>query len=236
MRSLVLCLASLLVACGGAAIPGPGGADPTATPSETPVATVTPDPTATSAPSAAAGPSATADTFTVDSTRSQVTVRVREQLAALPAPSDAVLQTSKVSGTIAIDSNGTVQPGSVITVDVSSLKSNSDLRDNFVKGNTLQTRQFPTATFTVTRVSGLPRPLPPTGTWELDLVGVLNIRGVAKEVIWKVAAKGTPNELDGTATLTTTFGAFGMQPPRAASVLSVVDSIHLEAHIVAART
>src|SRR5919202_1624075 len=52
---------------------------------------------------------------------STVTVRVREQLARLPAPSDAVLTTSGVKGDLFMHPDGSFANGSQIVVDLTSL-------------------------------------------------------------------------------------------------------------------
>ena len=73
--------------------------------------------------------------------------------------------TSAVSGQLAIRPDGTVDGASSrITVDLNSLATNSSMRDGFIKQNTLQTSQYPTAEFVPTRVEGLPSPSPRPGS------------------------------------------------------------------------
>src|SRR5437870_11164860 len=85
-------------------------------------------PTATA--SSDSTPGAAAGTWTVAS-GSQAGYRVREQLAGLSAPSDAVGRTSSVHGSITIAPTGatySVTAGS-ITVDVNTLTSDRSMRD-----------------------------------------------------------------------------------------------------------
>src|SRR5581483_9472190 len=58
--------------------------------------------------------------------------RVREKLAQLPAPSDAVGRTGAITGQVTIaDQGGAYRAGPAsFTVDVSKLKSDQDKRDN----------------------------------------------------------------------------------------------------------
>lgn len=217
VRLGALLAAAVVVACGGAAAPP---ADPA--------------PSATSAGAAASQVRAEAAlSYEVAAGRSQVTVRVREQLAGLSAPNDAVLTTNSVTGSLGVGADGTVLPGSTFTVDLRTLQSDEDRRDNFVKTNTLETARFPTATFTLTGASGLPSPLPESGTWQFDLTGSLSIHGVQKDVTWKAIATRSGDEISGTATLTVRFEDFGMETPRVAVVLSVQDEIRLEVQLAA---
>jgi polyisoprenoid-binding protein YceI len=195
-------------------------------------------PSATAAPASTARtvtPEPAAESFDVDPTRSLVTVRVREQLAGLSAPNDAVLTTSSINGAIALDAEGSVARGSAFTVDLRTLQSDESRRDGFVKTNTLETGRYPTATFAVTGVSGLPAPLPDTGTWQFDLAGTLSLHGVEREVTWKATATRSGDEISGTAVLTVRFEDFGMETPRAAVVLSVQDEIRIEVEMKAIR-
>jgi polyisoprenoid-binding protein YceI len=125
-------------------------------------------------------------------------------------------------------------PGaSRIAVDISTLKTDQAQRDNFIKRNTLQVDQYPAAEFVPTKVEGLPSPLPPTGTYPFKLTGLMTIHGVQKEITWDVDAQRDGANLTGTATTQFKFGDFGMDPPRVAVVLSVVDDIRLEVNLVA---
>ena len=73
-------------------------------------------------------------------TGNEARFRVREQLAELTLPSDAVGVTHGITGAIVLDEVGRVVPAeSKITVDLTSLKSDRDRRDNYIKRRTLET-------------------------------------------------------------------------------------------------
>jgi polyisoprenoid-binding protein YceI len=226
LRTLLPLLALALAACGGAAQPAP-----TATIGATTVAT-TPAPTVTASPTAAA--SAAGLAFTVSS-GSKAVVRVTEQLADRKDLSDAVLTSEKVSGEFTLLPNGTFAPSSKIVVDLTALASDNRTRDNFIKNDTLSTRQFPEATFVPTKVDGLTLPLPASGDLVFKLTGQMTIRGVTKDVTFDV--KGTRSGADLTSTAHVApalqFGTFGMTQPRVFSVLSIKDEIRLEVQLVA---
>ena len=210
----------LVAACGGSATLSVPSATPTAT-------------TAATATAAAATASAAAWTVT---DKSKATIRVREQLVGVSLPSDAVLTATGAKGSFALNSDGTFAPGSKITFDITTLASDERDRDNFIKNDTLQVRQFPTAEFVPTKTSGLTLPLATSGTFTFTLTGNMTIRGKTKEVTFDVTAKRDGSDLTATATANPSwkFGDFGMTAPSVPfRVLSVTDEIRAAIDIVA---
>jgi polyisoprenoid-binding protein YceI len=190
--------------------------------------------TSTSAPTAAP---AGAIVFKVLEEGSDARFRVREQLAGRELPNDAVGTSPDVTGQLALHPDGRVVPeASKITVDLRDLKTDSDRRDNFIKSNTLKVDQFPTAEFVPTRIEGAPTPLPASGEHRFKMAGVMTVHGVQKEVVWDVTAQRNGSNLTGKATTAIKFGDFGMEPPKAPVVLSVVDEIRLELDLNASAT
>jgi polyisoprenoid-binding protein YceI len=157
-----------LVACGAAAT------ITTATPSATPTPTATP---ATASPTAATAASGKAWTVTA---ASKATVSVREQLVGVSLPSDAVLTATGGTGTFQLNADGTFTSDSKITFDLSTLASDNRDRDNFIKQDTLQVRQFPKAELVPTKTSGLALPLATSGIFTFKLTGNLTIHGKTK--------------------------------------------------------
>jgi polyisoprenoid-binding protein YceI len=156
--------------------------------------------------------------------------RVREQLANVSLPSDAVGRTSAISGAIVINADGSIASDqSKVSVDITGLKSDRSQRDRYLQNNVLQTSQYPAAEFVPTGVTGLPSPLPTSGAVAFQLTGDLTVHGVTKSVTWDVTATATDgNDLAGTATTSFTFADFGLTQPRVPVVLSVEDTIKLE--------
>ena len=215
----------VLAACGGAA----SAPDPTTSPT---AATSTPAPS----------PSATATTTTVAtaiwsvSNTSKATVRVREQLVGVNLPSDAVLVATGATGTFVLKDDGTFSSDSKITFDLTTLASDQRDRDNFVKRDTLQTGQFPTATFVPTKTTGLTLPLPASGDFSFKLTGQITIHGKTKDVTFDVTATRSGNQLTATTTASPTwkFADFGMTAPSVPfRVVSVVDEIRLVVDLAA---
>ena len=220
----------LLAACGGAAAPSA-----TATPTTAAVTTTTAAPTSTAAPSASSAAAVGAATWTVSNT-SKATVRVREQLVGVNLPSDAVLVATGATGTFELQDDGTFSSNSKISFDMTTLASDNRDRDNFVKNDTLQIRQFPKAEFVPTKTSGLTLPLPASGEFTFKLTGQITIHGKTKEVTFEVSAKRSGNELAATATAAPTwkFADFGMSAPSVPfRVVSVVDELRVVVDLVA---
>lgn len=169
-------------------------------------------------------------TFAVAAEGNEARYRVREQLAGLSFPNDAVGVTSAVTGAIVVDAaTGRVQANaSRIVVELAGLTSDQSRRDNYVRNRTLETEQHPTAVLVPTELRGLTWPLPTTGTVTFQLIGNLTVKQVTRSTTWDVTLDLAGGTLTGTATTSFTFEDFAMTKPRVASVLSVDDTIRLE--------
>ena len=154
---------------------------------------------------------------------------VREQLAGFELPNDAIGRSSAITGGVRLTGDGKVDStGSTITVDLATLKSDRDRRDNFIKRRTLIVDSFPTASLTVTELRGLPAILPTSGTMTLTLVGNFTVHGVTKPTMWDLTVVANGDSYTGKASTHVKFGDFNMTQPRVPIVLSVVDDILLE--------
>lgn len=154
---------------------------------------------------------------------------VRAQLAGFDLPNDAVGRTSRVSGSLVITASGdVVTEGTRFTIDMTSLETDSDRRDNYVRRNTLQTEAHPTVVFVPTSFSGLSFPLPASGEATFTMIGDLTVRGVTRPVVWDVVATIADGAIRGEAKTQFTFEEFEITKPRVRSELSVADEIRLE--------
>lgn len=154
---------------------------------------------------------------------------VREQLAGATLPNDAIGSTRALSGTIVLDAAGKVdRAASRIVVQLDSLKSDQERRDRYIKRRTLVTDSFPTAELVPTELRGFPAKLPASGAFTFTVVGDLTVHGVTRPTSWDVSANVAGGVVSGTATTHLQFADFGMDRPRVAIVLSVVDDIKLE--------
>ncbi len=213
-------------------------------PTTAPVSSDTPSSAPANAPSAtnsAAGTTpatsaASGDTVTlvIVPEKSQARYRVREQLAGLSLPDDAVGSTNAITGTIVGKTDGTiVSSASKFVVDLRTLKSDQSLRDGFIQRNPLQTSQYPYATFVPTSATGLPTSMPASLQGSIKLMGDLTIRNVTKQVTWDTTCQVQSSQTEATCHATTsfTFGEFNLTQPKVGRVLSIVDNITLEVDV-----
>lgn len=174
---------------------------------------------------------ASAESFAVDASLSEVRYRVTEQLAGVSFPNDAVGVTSAVSGTIDLTDTGQIGAGAQITVEVSGLTSDERRRDGFVRDNLLQARRHPVVTFSPTQVTGLSLPLGADAA-EVTITGDLTVKGVTRQVTWQGTVRVEDGLIRLSAATTFTFADFELSKPRVALVLSVDDDITLEVDLV----
>lgn len=183
------------------------------------------------------GATSTTQRFALAPSGNEARYRVREQLADISFPTDAVGTTQALSGAIIVGEDGRISPESKITVDLTTLKSDRERRDMFIQGRTLETAQYPTAVLVPTAARGLPNPLPKSGSFNFELDGNLTLHGVTHPTTWQVTAQVMDSGLLGTAKTHFSFEDFGMTKPRVMVVLSVDNDIRLEYdfHLVPAR-
>ena len=223
-------LVSLLMV-GAIACSGGDAPTPTATPDSPPQ-----QPPETAAPTSQ--PDAGAGGVTLEiADGSEARYRVKEQLAFLDFPNDAVGVTQDVEGKLVLGPDGAVSAeDSLIRVDLSTLQSDEDRRDNYVRNRTLGTGQYPHTDFVPATISGLQWPLPSTGEASFSITGDMTIRDVTREVTWETVAQFSDAVITGTATTNFTFDEFDLNVPSVAVVLSVENNIRLEIDLVLQRT
>ena len=113
-------------------------------------------------------------------------------------------------------------------MQLDSLKSDESRRDRFVKGNTLETRQFPTAVLVVRELQGLPAPLPVSGTMNITILGDFTVHGVTRPSTWTATVTVDPAGFTGKATTHLKFEDFNMNQPSVPVLAHLNDDIRLE--------
>ena len=262
ISSLALVAALWLLAlsgCGGSDAPSPKAAS-SYTPERSPTAAPAPEPTSTAVPSveptgapapvaaptdvpatAVAGPAPTAQPSAAPGEVS-ITLGdgslaryvIREQLARNDLPNDAVGETPDVSGSIVFDADGAVvSERSRLELNLATLRSDSNRRDDFLRGNSLESNKFPTAEFVVNDTTGMPWPLPDSGEASFQLSGDMRVCEVTRPLTWDVTVEFGPNNVTGQTTTTFTFDTFEIEKPSLFFIISVADEIRLELDIAA---
>jgi len=206
-----------------------------ALPSAVPGAAASNDAGTSSTPVIPAASAATFDgdvngTWTVTA-GSQAGYRVREQLANLPAESDAVGRTDQVSGSIAVTSNGTITTvtDGTLTLDTTSIASDESRRDNRMRSDGLQTDQFPTATFTLTQPVNVPAAAVKGTPADITLVGDLTLHGVTKSVSIPAKAQLVDGQIQVAGSVDIPLADFAIVAPNVGGfIISIADQGALE--------
>lgn len=198
-----------------------------------PLALSTPAPASTAASTAtgtAPGPSAqVAGGWTVGA-GSIAGYRVREQLASLPALSDAVGRTSSVTGTLTLTESGaglTLSEASV-RVDVSTLSSDRSMRDQRIRSIGLESARYPTATFTLTTPVLVPAEAAAGQAVTLAATGELTMHGTTRMETIPLQARLTGAQIEVAGSITFGWGDFGMTAPSIGGFVSVTDRATME--------
>ncbi len=245
---VALALALLAAACGTANEPDDGDAEtvdsPTPTSTATAVPTVSaPDPTPTAVEEVVTPESErTVDVDTPPGGFSAILQEgtlarylIREELASVELPFDAIGETSDVSGAFTFTADGEIAPeSSRIVLNAASLRSDEENRDRYLRRNGIQTATYPEIVFVATGIDGLAWPLPASGEVEFTINGDLTVRDVTRPVAWQTVATFDGNSVTGTAKTNFTFGEFEMEVPDLFFIVSLEDNIRLELDFVAA--
>lgn len=171
-----------------------------------------------------------AGTWTV-ATGSQAGYRVREQLANLPAESDAVGRTDQVTGSITLETTGdaTTLTAGTITVDTTSIVSDESRRDNRLRNEGLETDTYPTATFTLTQPVEIPAAALDGTASDVTLVGDLELHGVTKSVSIPAQAQLVDGTISVAGSLSFPLSDFAITAPNIGGfIVSIADSGTLE--------
>lgn len=222
--------------------------DPLALPSSSPAAAATgsaaPEATATADASADASGTTTEPATGTDGDLagtwaivegSQAGYRVREQLANLPAESDAVGRTRDVTGSITLTTNGDgvqLTDGS-ITVDTTTIESDEGRRDDRMRSEGLETDAFPTATFVITAPVDVPASALTGSATDVTLVGDLTLHGVTKAVEIPAQAQLVDGQIQVAGAITFPLADFEIVAPNVGGfIISIADEGALEFLVV----
>ena len=201
--------------------------DPTTEPTTEPSAAATE--AADPAASADAGSGELAGTWTVAA--AEAGYRVREQLANLPAESDAVGRTDAVSGSITLAGEGDaiqLTEGN-LEVDTTTIASDEGRRDNRMKSEGLETDAFPTATFVITQPLDVPAAALAGTATDITLVGDLTLHGVTQTVEIPAQAQLVDGQVQVAGSYTFPLSDFDIVAPNVGGfIVSIADEGALE--------
>lgn len=184
------------------------------------------------------GSSPGTQTFRVIADRSEAAYFADEKLASLPVPSTAKGSTNEIAGEFHLTEDGLAldtTKTSSFTVTLTNLKSDKEMRDRRVHGQALETERFPTATFTMTDVSGYNPDIPAGEEQTLQLTGMMDLHGVQKELTWEVKARREGDVITALATVNFLYSDFNIPVLNIANFVSVEEDVTLQVQLVAQR-
>lgn len=155
--------------------------------------------------------------------------RIQEELAGI-GTATAVGRTREVSGGARIE--GTDIVALDITVDMTTLRSDDQRRDDALRTRGLETDLFPTAGFSLTQPIALGRVPDVDERLVLQGVGTLTVHGVPREVSVTVQARWNGSRIEIVAQFELVLADHGIEPPVGFSVLSVDDVGIVEVHLL----
>lgn len=151
--------------------------------------------------------------------------RVREQLARVGA-NTAVGRTQAVSGSLQFD--GSSITSVELVADLTSLRSDESLRDGTLRRQGLEIDRFPSAKFVLTQPIPVGAQPAQGARVQATATGDLTLHGVTRRVAIDLEGQLSGGLVLVVGSLEILFADYGIQPPRAASVLSVEDKGTLE--------
>jgi polyisoprenoid-binding protein YceI len=175
-----------------------------------------------------------ATVYALDSTQSAARYIAQEELANQGAAT-AIGETNSIVGNIYFDADGNPLACSRWDVDMRTLVSDESRRDNYLRGDTLETDTYPVATFVLTSVEGLDGALVDGEETTFYLVGNLTFHGVTNQVRWEVTATLSGDQLTGSANTQFDMAQYNIEPPTVGPVLSIDETVELEVDLVAAK-
>jgi polyisoprenoid-binding protein YceI len=171
--------------------------------------------------------------YTIDAADSFVGYRVREELAFLSAPNDAVGRTSDVAGSM--DVAGTDVSNVRVTADLTTLQSDESMRDERIHTVGLETDAFHEASFALTSPISFDGAPAEGETVQADARGTLTLHGVTNDVTVPAKAKWTSTGIQVIGSLDVTFADYDIEPPRFGPV-NVGDDGTIEFRLVFVRS
>lgn len=212
----VLALSLALTGCGSSSTPQPDA------PAQSSAATAG---SASTSVSKSAG-----SVYTVEASTSKVTYSVREKFANRELPNDAVGSTSNIEGSLNLAPTGQEAP---IRVDLRTLKSDENRRDEKLHRMGLESDTYSFAEFTLQKIEGLPAQLVAGQRADVKLTGSMKIHDTTKPLTFtgKIGLEGQRLHVQ----VSTQFdmNEFNVKPPSMLGMLTVDPGVKLDVDLMA---
>ena len=146
----------------------------------------------------------------------------------------AVGKTQGVTGDIQVNFDRPQESSvGVLNVDISGFSSDSQRRDNAIRGRFLQSAQFPIVTFTPTAIEGLPETIEPGVEYPITLRGDLTVRDTTRPAAFEARVRLQEDTLTGQAATTILMSDYGFGPIDIFGVLKTEDEVKITVDFVA---
>jgi polyisoprenoid-binding protein YceI len=184
--------------------------------------------TASSTPGASSGAcvaptgNASASAYNTVPNQSEASYSVQEQFLNRDLPNDAVGKTKSVQGSFLLTSGAQPVINHLkMTVDLRTLTSDEQRRDNSIKDRWLESNTYPNAVFEAKDVKV------PSGSGEVtfDMTGNMTIHNVTRQETFKVTGKLSGDTITGKATTNILMKNYGFDAPTISGILTVKDGV-----------
>ncbi len=159
-------------------------------------------------------------TFQIVPSQTTASYSVDENLIFQNKPhNDAIGTTHSVQGNFQIQTGASPLVAAMnVKVDLSTLQTDSQMRDNYVRQHALETATYPDATFVSISTQGLPTSYNDGQSVHFQLTGNLTMHGKTNKEVFDVQGEVIGKTVTGTATSTIYMTDFGIQPPNLANI------------------
>jgi polyisoprenoid-binding protein YceI len=165
-----------------------------------------------------------------DDGTSFVGYRVREQLASLGSPNEAVGRSSAVTGTMEVAGDTVEQVR--IEADLTQLTSDEGRRDNAIRQRGLESEQYPTATLELAEPIQLASTPVQGQVIRGQGTGRLTVHGVTRDVDLDLTGRWSGSTIQVVGQLPVKMTDYQIEPPRFGPVVSIEDGLAVDFNLV----
>lgn len=148
---------------------------------------------------------------------------------------DVIGSTQVIEGQLQINPNdmGQLLGENRFKVDMRTLRTDQERRDNYILDDGPAFNRFPEATFEATEVSGLPTSYSDGEEIQFQMKGILTVHEVPVPITFDVTAILDGDTLTGIAETRALMTDFGIEPPNFARTLAVADEFGIRVELTA---
>jgi polyisoprenoid-binding protein YceI len=169
--------------------------------------------------------------------KSQASYQVTEKFLNRPLPNVAVGKTNSIQGGFLLQATGQPAISNLkITVNLQTLTSDSDRRDNAIRQHWLESDNYPLATFVVKNPQTVASTFTQGQTVNFKLTGDMTIHNTTRQETFNVTGKLNGQTITGTAKTLLYMKNYGFDAPSLAGILNVTDGVTVTLNFTAQQT